>query len=336
MIVDATGNRIGEASFDKETAGHTLTTTIDIDVQMAAEEALGDRKGSVVAMDPNTGEILALVSHPAFDPNMFTGEVSEEAWKDLTVGKDKKLSNRAVQGTFPPGSVFKIFMAAGGLAESLVTPETRVNCPGFFPFVGRNFKCHKHSGHGSVSLYDALVLSCDVYFYTLGNRLGIDRISQYATMFGLGRKTGLELGDEATGIIPSTAWKKSYYKTPEMQKWYAGETLSVVIGQGATTTTPLQLTRGVAAMVNGGKVLKPFLEKSLASLDGQFRDENFKPEIQSEVDIDPKIFSQVRAGMVGCGTGPPRYGKTRELDERVWNNCRGENRDSASRLLGVP
>ena len=308
VIVDATGNRIGEASFEQETAGHSLTTTIDLDVQMAAEAALGDRRGSVVAMDPNTGEVLAMVSHPAFDPNIFTTEVSEETWKDLTTGKDKKLSNRTIQGTFPPGSVFKVFMAAAGLSESLVTASTRVNCPGFFNFVGRDFKCHKHSGHGSVALYDALVESCDVYFYTLGNRLGVDRIHEYATMFGLGKKTGIDIGDEAAGIIPSTAWKKSYYKTPEMQKWYAGETLSVVIGQGATTTTPLQLTRSMAAMINGGKVLRPYLEKSLSSLDGNFKDDDFKPEVQNVVDIDPSIFKSVREGMEGVvadsrGTG---------------------------------
>jgi penicillin-binding protein 2 len=313
VIVDATGNRIGEASFDKETAGHSLTTTLDFDVQLAAEQALGDRKGSVVAMDPNTGEVLALVSHPAFDPNMFTKELSEEDWKDLTTGKEKKLSNRATQGTFPPGSVFKVFMAAAGLSESLATPQTSVNCPGYFNFVGRNFKCHKHSGHGAVNLYDALVLSCDVYFYILGNKLGVDRIHQYASYFGLGERTGIDIGDEAIGIIPSTAWKKSYYKTAEMQKWYAGETLSVVIGQGATTTTPLQLTRGIAAVVNGGKVLRPFLEKRLASLDGSFLDDNFHPEIQHVADVDKKVLDTVRQGMVGVVNDPRGTGKKASL-----------------------
>ncbi len=321
VIVDATGNRIGEASFERETAGHSLTTTLDLDVQLAAEKALGERKGSVVAMDPNTGEVLAMVSHPAFDPNLFTKEVSEEDWKDLTTGKEKKLSNRVIQGTFPPGSVFKVFMAAAGLSESLVTPNSTVNCPGFFNFVGRNFKCHKHSGHGAVNLFDALVLSCDVYFYTLGNKLGVDRIHQYASYFGLGQKTGIDIGDEPTGIIPSTAWKKSYYKTPEMQKWYAGETLSVVIGQGATTTTPLQLTRGIAAVVNGGKVLRPYLEKRLSSLDGSFQDDNFHTEVQSIADVDKKTLDIVRQGMVGVvnearGTGK-RASLTKEFGVTV-------------------
>lgn len=315
VIVDAAGNRTGEASFEEEKAGHTLTTTLDLDVQLAAEKSLGNRKGSVVAMDPNSGEIIAMVSHPAFNPNIFTGELSGDDWKELTTGKDRKLTNRATQGVYPPGSVFKVFMAAAGLAESLVTANTHVNCPGFFNFVGRDFKCHKHSGHGTVALYDAIVESCDVYFYTLGNRLGIDRIHQYASMFGLGMKTGFDLADESTGTIPSTQWKRNYYKTPEMKKWYAGETLSVVIGQGATTTTPLQMTRAMSAMVNGGKVLKPFIEKNLASLDQQFFDDNFKPKVLSEVDIDKKIFTEVREGMQGVVKDPRGTGHRASLEK---------------------
>ncbi len=315
IVVDATGNRIGEASFDTEVAGHNLTTTIDMDVQLAAEKALGDRKGAVVAQDPNTGEILAIVSHPAFNPNDFAKELSIDQWKDLVEGKDKKLNNRATQGVYPPGSVFKVFMAVAGLEESVFTPNTTISCPGFFPFVGRNFRCHKRTGHGPVNLFSALVMSCDVYFYTLGNRLGIDRIHKYASMFGLGEKTGFDVNDESLGIIPSTAWKKSYFKTPENQKWYAGETLSVVIGQGATTTTPLQLNRAVAAAVNGGKLYKPYIEKKVESVDGTFLDDTMKPVEQGKIEVNPETLAKVKEAMIGVVHDPHGTGKKASLEK---------------------
>lgn len=314
VVVDATGSRIGESSFEKDIAGHSLTLTIDLDVQKAAEEALGQRKGAVVALDAKTGEVLALVSHPAFDPNIFAGEISPTVWKDLTTGKEKKLNNRATQGVFPPGSVFKVFMAVAGLSESAVSPETRVSCPGFLPFGGRSFRCHKSSGHGPVDLFQAVVMSCDVYFYTLGNRLGIDRIHDYASRFGLGSKTGLALGEEAAGIIPSTAWKKAYFKNPANQKWFPGETLSVVIGQGATTVTPMQIARATAALSNGGHLLTPYLVKKIESVDGSFKDDNFHPN-QTEVDVKPDVLARVKAAMEGVVHDPRGTGHRASLEK---------------------
>lgn len=315
VIVDATGTRIGEASFEPEAAGQNLFLTLDLEMQLAAEEGLKGKKGAVVAMDAKTGEILAMVSHPAFDPNMFTRELLPNEWKDLTMGADKKLNNRALQGTFPPGSVFKVFMAAAGLAEDLVTPANRVSCPGFFPFAGRNYRCHKKTGHGSVDLFQAVVMSCDVYFYSLGNRLGIDRIHKYASLFGLGEKSGIELGDEARGLVPSTAWKKAYFKDPGNQKWYPGETLSVSIGQGATNVTPLQISRGLAALVNGGHLYKPYLIRKIESTDGSFLDDNFHPEETNKIDLDPKKLNIVKDAMVGVVHDGHGTGKRASLEK---------------------
>lgn len=298
LIVNATGNRIGEYSFEPDIAGHNVTLTLDFETQRAADEALEGVRGAVVAMDPKTGEILAMSSSPRFDPNMFAGEIDPAVWRDLVSGPGRKLQNRAVQGVYPPGSVFKVFMAAAILAEGIARPGDGVNCPGFLPFGGRNFRCHKRDGHGMEDLRDALVHSCDVYFYVMGSRLGVDRIHEYATKFGLGTKTGLNLVDEPKGLIPSTAWKRTAFRDPANQKWFPGETLSVVIGQGAVTTTPLQLTRAIAALVNGGKVMRPHLVRRLASPDGQFKDEDFPPEQVGTVDIDPKILRRVADYMV--------------------------------------
>ncbi len=315
VIVNATGSRIAEASYDPERAGHNLTLTVDIDVQRAADDAMKNEKGAVVAMDPNTGEILALTSAPRFDPNMFTSEISAEQWQDLTSGKEQKLNNRAVQGAYHPGSVFKIFMDVAGLAEGVIGQRETVFCPGSMTVGHRVFHCHKHSGHGSVDHFGGLVQSCDVFFYTVGTRLGVDRIHDYATRFGLGEVTGLDIGEENPGLIPSTAWKKSYYKNPEDQKWYLGETPSVSIGQGAVTVTPLQIARGVSAVVNGGKVMKPYLVKKIEAGDGSFKDDDFKPEVVGNADVEKWVLDTVRKDMEGVVNDPRGTGKRAKLNE---------------------
>lgn len=300
VIVDASGNRIGEASFEPDAPGHAVNLTLDLDVQKAAEEAMDQRRGAVIALDPNTGEVLAMVSHPAFDPNMFTRELSAEDWKDLNSDKTKKLNNRTIQGTYPPGSVFKVFMSAAGLATGTVTPKQGVSCPGFFPFAGRDYRCWKKTGHGPVDLYSAIVQSCDVYFYSLGNKLQIDTIHEYMNRFGLGRKTGIELGDEAEGLVPSSAWKQKTFH----ERWYPGETISVSIGQGAVTLTPIQIARGLSALVNGGTLYKPYLVKKVASADGTYSDDTFGPTAQGNVDIKPELLQLVRNGMEGVVEDP--------------------------------
>jgi penicillin-binding protein 2 len=313
VIVNAMGTKIGEASFDAERAGHNLTLTLDLESQKAADEALRDKRGAIVAMNPGTGEIIAMSSSPRFDPNLFTGEVSPEAWADLVSGSEKKLNNRAVQGSYHPGSVFKIFMSTAGLSEGVITPRDTVFCHGGLTVGNHFFRCHKKTGHGSVSLFEGVVQSCDVYFYTVGQRLGIDRIHDYAVRFGLGMPTGLELVEESAGLVPSTAWKKSYYKNPEEQKWYPGETPSVAIGQGAVVLTPLQIARGISALVNGGFVLRPYLVKKVESEDGTFRDDSFTPKILGKLDVEPWITETVRQGLVGVGNDPLGTGRRAQL-----------------------
>lgn len=317
IVVNAAGTKIGERSFRPEIIGHNVVLTLDRAMQQRADDQLRDKKGAVVALDVRTGEVLALASSPRFDPNVFTGELTPEVWRDLVGSKERKMNNRAIQGTYAPGSVFKIFMAIAALEEGVMRRNETVFCPGYYSFGGRQFKCHKHSGHGTVDLMSAMAQSCDVYFYTAGQRLGVDRIHEYATKFGLGQLTGIELFDEAKGIIPSTAWKKAYFKRPEDKKWYPGETISVAIGQGAVTVTPLQIARSLAAVVNGGKVLRPYLVKRIESNQGDFRDDNFGPSEVEPVKVDPEIIRLVRASMVGVVADKRGTGHRAALDKSL-------------------
>lgn len=310
VIVNASGNKIGEAFFEPEIPGHNVLLTIDRKLQEAADKALEGKRGAIVALDPTNGDVLALASAPRFDPNMFTSEISKEQWSDLVAPKANKLNNRAVQGAYPPGSVFKIFVSMAILAEQVAPKSESTFCPGFYQFGKRAFKCHKHSGHGPATMYDSIVQSCDVYFYIMGQRLGVDRIHEYAKMFGFGEFTGIDLAEENAGLVPSTEWKRKYFRDPEDKRWYPGETLPVAIGQGAVTATPMQVARSMAAAVNGGKVLKPRVVRRVSSSDGRVFEEHSEPEVVRDLStyIDPSIFKEVRRGMEGVvadirGTG---------------------------------
>lgn len=317
VIVNAVGTKIGEASSEAEIPGHTLTLSIDHKVQMAADKALEGKKGAVIALDAKTGEVLALASAPTFDPNVFVGEVSASTWKELTTGSSRAMSNRVVQGAYPPGSVFKVWMGYAGLAEGVIGVNDGPSCLGGYFFAGRTYHCHKRSGHGRTDIYSAIVQSCDVFFYVLGQRLGVDRMHQYATMFGLGSPTGLELVQEAEGLIPSTAWKAEHFSNPGDKKWYPGENLSVVIGQGATTVTPIQMARAMMALVNGGKLFKPTLVKKIESVDKTFIDENFKPELPTTIDLDPKFAETIKKAMVGVVNDPHGTARRAKLPEEL-------------------
>lgn len=297
--VNATGTRISEFSFESEMMGNDVYLTIDAAVQRAAENALKDKKGAVVALDPNTGEVIALASVPGFDPNIFTGEVTTETWSDLVSGKLNKLSNRALQSAYPPGSVFKIVTALAGFSEGVVKPADTVYCPGFYRFAGRPYRCHKRAGHGYVDGEMAMIQSCDVYFYALGVKLGVDTIHRYAQKLGMGGATGLNIAQEHQGIIPSTEWKKNYFRKPEDKIWYPGETLSVAIGQGATMTTPIQIARSIATLVNGGKVLRPQVVKGVRGTNNQVLRE-FSPIVVSQSDLDQKAVNLVKQGLFGA------------------------------------
>lgn len=331
--VNANGIRISEKSFDAEVPGHSIYLTIDKDIQMASDKALENMKGAIVALNPNNGEILAMSSAPTFDPNIFTSELSLDTWKDLN-GPTKKLHNRAIQGAYPPGSVFKAVMAVAGLAEGVITPQTKINCPGYLTFGKRRYHCHKHAGHGLVNLELAMAQSCDVYFYVLGQRLGIDRIHDYAQKFGFNKKSGINLHNENPGLIPSTAWKKRYYRnTPSQQKWFPGETLSVAIGQGANLVTPLQQANMIATLVNGGTLYEPYIIKKIVSNDKQFIDDNFGKKEIGKLDVSPDILETVKNSLVSVVNHERGTGKRAKLDSKF--NITVGGKSGTSQVVGL-
>jgi penicillin-binding protein 2 len=254
-LVDSHGREVGRLGETEAIPGKPLKLTLDIDLQIAAEEALEGKNGAIVAMDPHTGEILAMASGPTFDPNAFAVHVSKDQWSKLINDPEKPLLNKAIQAQLAPGSTFKIIMSVAGWQEG-IAQNMHVHCNGSADFYGRNSKCwvyFLHQSHGDVDLAKAIYQSCDVFFYTLADKLGINRIAKYATELGLGQKTGIDLPQEASGLIPSEEWKLKTFH----QKWYAGETIFVGIGQGAVTVTPVQLLRAISAISTDGKLVVP-------------------------------------------------------------------------------
>ncbi len=255
VIVDSHGREVGKLGTEHAIPGKSLKLTIDIDIQRAAENALGNRNGAIVAMDPHTGEILAMVSRPYFDPNSFAVRIGRDEWNKLITDPEHPLLNKAIQAQLAPGSTFKIIMSAAGLEEG-VAQDMRVNCPGGASFYGHYFKCWisaRHGAHGIVDIQHAIPWSCDVFFYTLAEKLGIEKIAKWAHAFGLGQKTGVDLPNEAAGTMPSEEWKMRNFH----QKWYAGETISVGIGQGAVAATPIQMARAIGGIASGGVLKRP-------------------------------------------------------------------------------
>ena len=292
VIVDNRGNVRGEPLENKDAIpGKNLQLTLDLDLQGVAELAMEGRVGAVVALDPRNGEVLAMVSTPSYDPNRFAGRIRTEDWNQLRNNPDNPLLNRAIQAQFAPGSTFKPIMALAGLETGLIDDDFKVRCPGGASFYGRYFKCHEKKGHGTVDLHKGIVQSCDVFFYNVGNRIGIDNIAKYADMAGLGHKTGIDLPNEMQGTVPSTEWALR----TQRRKWYAGETISVSIGQGALTVTPLQLANAISGVAMGGVWYKPHLVRT-AQAD--------KPRIAP---IDPVKAQKIVSGMFGVvnegGTG---------------------------------
>ncbi len=255
VLVDTFQREMGQIGEAPPRAGRDLKTTIDLDLQRAAEAALGASRGAVVALAPRTGEVRALVSRPAFDPTAFSRGIAEDEWNALTADPGKPFQNRAVQSRFSPGSIFKIFMTAAGLVEEVVDLDEHIACHGHATLYGESFACWNTAGHGPLTIRDALIHSCNVFFYLVGDRLGIDRISEHAVRMGLGRRTGIDLPNENPGLIPSRQWKMDVQSAP----WYAGETPSVSIGQGAVSVTPLQLAWSVGGVAIGGELVPPRL-----------------------------------------------------------------------------
>ncbi len=289
-LVDSRGREVGRLGETEAVPGKQLRLTVDIDLQIAAEEALAGKNGAIVAMDPHTGEILAMVSGPSFDPNDFAVRVSRDEWNKLVTDPDKPLMNKAIQAQLAPGSTFKIIMAVAGWQEG-IAQTLHVNCTGGAEFYGRRFGCWVKGGHGAVELEKAIYQSCDVFFYTLANKLGIDRIAKYATQLGLGQKTGIDLPNEVSGVMPSEEWKIRNYK----QKWFAGETISVGIGQGAVAITPVQLLRAISAISMGGRMVVPHVINPTDMPPGYVETEHYT-EVKN-VTIDPNGWNFITDAM---------------------------------------
>ncbi len=289
VVVDNRGRERQVLGIKEAIPGKNLQTTLDLDLQAAAELALDGRKGALVALDPRNGEVLAMANRPTFDPNKFSVRIKSSDWKELLDNPDHPLLNRAIQAQFAPGSTFKPLIAMAGLETGTVDDQYTVHCPGFAVFYGHRYKCHEVDG--TVSLHKGIVKSCDVYFYNVGNKLGIDQIAAFATQAGYGHVSGIDLPGEAAGVVPSSEWKIRNFR----QKWYAGETISVSIGQGATTVTPIQLARAIGGIAMGGIWYKPHLLKSA------------KPEPPHQYPFNPENVAKVVSGMCGVvnegGTG---------------------------------
>ena len=292
VLVNSHGKEVGLHGQTLAIPGQDLKLTIDLDIQRAAEQALDGKNGAIVALDPHTGEILAMVSRPTFDPNQFSVRLTQSYWQSILSNPDHPLLNKAIQAQLAPGSTFKLVMSVAGLQEQ-VAQDLHVQCNGGASFYGHFFACDAH--HGGVDIHNAIPYSCDTFFYTLANKLGIDTIAKYATELGLGQRTGVDLPDEAAGTVPSTEWAlKNFHR-----KWYAGETISVGIGQGATTVTPLQLARTIAGIASGGVLFRPHLvgPAEVPTAFEQALHETYPGSGDKTVPIDPATWQTVTDGM---------------------------------------
>jgi penicillin-binding protein 2 len=259
--VSAGGRAVRSLSRTPAVPGHNLILSIDIELQKIIEEAFGDRRGALVAIEPETGDVLAYVSKPTFDPNLFVDGIDTQSWAELNNSPSKPLLNRPLIGSYPPGSTYKPFMALAALELGKRTPAQAISDPGYFWFGNHKFRDDKEGGHGMVDMYKSIVHSCDTYYYMLANDLGVDAIHDFMKPFGFGQLTGIDLDHERRGVLPSTTWKRNAYKRPEQKKWYAGETISIGIGQGYNSFTPLQLAQATAILANNGVVMRPHLVK---------------------------------------------------------------------------
>jgi penicillin-binding protein 2 len=316
VVVDVAGREHQVLESEEATPGQNLQLTIDLDLQAVAELALDGKKGAVVALDPRDGSVLAMVSRPAFDPNLFASHIKTADWKALNSNPDLPLINRAIQAQFAPGSTFKPLVALAGLESGAIDENFSVSCHGGADFYGRYFKCWEKRGHGGVNMHAGIIHSCDVYFYTVGNKIGIDGIAEYAEQAGLGKKTGIDLPGEAEGLMPSSKWKLR----TQREKWYAGETISVAIGQGAVTVTPIQLASAIGGMANGGVWFKPHLVKMAAAADP--RRENWN--LDNIAKVVSGMYGVVNEGGTGASAAIPGItvsGKTGSA-QRVSNDLR--------------
>jgi penicillin-binding protein 2 len=293
VVVNSVGREIRTLDEEAPTEGKRLQLTIDLDVQKAVEDSFkaSGFNGAAVVLDPNNGDVLAFTSVPAYDPNAFAAGIDRAAWAALNTDELKPLQDRAIQGRYSPGSTFKMAVALAGLEEGIITPDFRVNCPGHATFYGHTFACWQKRGHGSLDLRHAIQQSCDVYFYTVGNMVGVDKINKWAMALGLGVKTGIDLPNELQGLVPSTEWKRERFH----EKWYAGETISVAIGQGAVAVTPVSMAVYMSTLANGGTRVTPHLLKAVD--EGAGWNPVPDPPAQSKTEFDPDKLQAIRDGL---------------------------------------
>jgi penicillin-binding protein 2 len=301
--VDTFGRETQQLTINPPVPGSNLALTLDLALQQTAEQLLQTHSGSIVALDPRNGEILASVSNPAFDPNLFAARLSSSAWTQLTTDSQHPLHNRVIQGQYPPGSIFKIVTAIAALEDGVIAPHTTMCCNGHYTYGRRTYRDWKHAGHGCVDLYQALAQSCDVYFYHVGQEVGVDRLAHYARAFGLGQVTGVAPGTEKPGLTPSKQWKWQTHGEP----WYGGETLSVAIGQGYMLTTPLQVANLMATVANGGTLYQPYAVRQQTRWDGAILHDT-TPEVVRRLAINPSHLHAVKKSLWGVvhdakGTG---------------------------------
>jgi penicillin-binding protein 2 len=293
VVVNSVGREIRVLDEDAPTEGKRLQLTIDYDVQKAIEDGfkVAGFNGAAVVLDPANGDVLGFTSVPSYDPNAFAAGIDRSTWAALNTDDLKPLQDRAIQGRYSPGSTFKMAVALAGLEEGIITPDFHAHCAGHANFYGHDFKCWKPGGHGSIDLRHAIEQSCDVYFYTVANIVGVDKINKWATLLGLGVKSGIDLPNEVQGLVPSTEWKREKMH----EKWYAGETISVGIGQGAVSVTPVSMAVYMATLANGGTRVTPHLLKAVD--DGNGWKALPPPPPQSKIDIDPEKLQAIRDGL---------------------------------------
>ncbi|MBK1680308.1 penicillin-binding protein 2 [Rhodocyclus tenuis] len=302
--VDAGGRAVRSLARTSPIQGSDLTLTLDSRLQEIAEKAFGERRGALVAIDPASGGILALVSMPTYDPNLFVDGIRTDDWEQLNNSPDKPMVNRALNGAYPPGSTFKPFLALAALESGKRTASQSIVDPGYFNFGGHLFRDDKKGGHGVVDMYKSIVESCDTYYYMLANDMGIDSIARFMAQLGFGARTGIDIEGESIGVLPSPEWKKQRFKRPEQQKWFAGDTVSIGIGQGYNAYTPLQLAQATATLANNGVMFRPHLVRYITDSHGQKT--LIEPEPVRTIPLKAQHIETIKRAMVGVtreGTG---------------------------------
>ncbi len=308
--VNAHGRELGIISRKNSVPGHNITLTLNLQLQLLAEAALGDKAGAIIALNPQNGHVLAMVSHPTFNPNLFAGGISTEDWNRLMNNPDKPFRNKTIQNHYAPGSTFKILVGAAVLQNGVVRERTILPCAGSVRIANARKSCWKAGGHGYVSIKQALEQSCNVFYYRTGVELGIDELARYAKSFGFGERLRIELPDEVPGLIPTREWKEERYNQP----WYPAETMDAAIGQGFVTVTPLQLASMVVAVANGGTLYKPMLVKKITKANGELVRE-YQPTVIREVPVDKKHLNIIRQGMWMVVNGKKGTGRGSKIED---------------------